>query len=64
MEVCRHREELTAVTSETRQVWAEKAPTGVSGLDYLLRGGLPSHRIHLVEGHRGRAKRRSVCEFS
>ena len=32
------------------------ASTGVGGLDYLLRGGLPAHRIHLVEGHPGCGK--------
>src|SRR5512145_624006 len=49
--------------SETRQVWAEKSPTGVSGLDYLLRGGLPAHRIHLIEGHPGSGKTTFGLQF-
>jgi len=35
----------------------------VTGLDYLLRGGLPSHRIHLVEGHPGSGKTTFGLQF-
>jgi circadian clock protein KaiC len=41
----------------------ERAATGVAGLDYLLRGGLPSHRIHLVEGHPGAGKTTLGLQF-
>ena len=41
----------------------EKTPTGVAGLDYLLRGGLPAHRIHLVEGHPGAGKTTVGMQF-
>ena len=42
---------------------AEKAATGVAGLDHLLRGGLPAHRIHLVEGHPGSGKTTLGLQF-
>jgi len=42
---------------------SEKAPTGIAGLDYLLRGGLPAHRIHLVEGHPGAGKTTAGIQF-
>ena len=42
---------------------SDRAPTGVGGLDYLLRGGLPSHRIHLVEGHPGAGKTTLGMQF-
>ena len=41
----------------------ERSTTGISGLDYLLRGGLPSHRIHLVEGHPGSGKTTFGLQF-
>ena len=41
----------------------EKVATGVPGLDYLLRGGLPRHRIHLVEGHPGAGKTTLGLQF-
>lgn len=41
----------------------ERALTGVPGLDHLLRGGLPSHRIHLVEGHPGSGKTTLGLQF-
>jgi len=43
--------------------FAEKAPTGIAGLDYLLKGGLPSHRIHLLEGHPGAGKTTIGLQF-
>jgi circadian clock protein KaiC len=41
----------------------ETVATGVAGLDYLLRGGLPAHRIHLVEGHPGAGKTTLGLQF-
>ena len=42
---------------------SERVSTGVSGLDHLLRGGLPAHRIHLVEGHPGSGKTTLGLQF-
>ena len=38
-------------SEDSAPVSTQKISTGVPGLDYLLRGGLPVHRTHLVEGH-------------
>jgi circadian clock protein KaiC len=40
-----------------------KVSTGVSGLDHLLRGGLPAHRIHLIEGRPGSGKTTLGLQF-
>jgi circadian clock protein KaiC len=45
------------------QTASERASTGVPGLDYLLRGGLPCHRIHLIEGHPGAGKTTLGLQF-
>jgi circadian clock protein KaiC len=41
----------------------QKTPMGVPGLDYLLRGGLPAHRTHLVEGSPGAGKTTLGLQF-
>ena len=41
----------------------EQSTTGIGGLDYLLRGGLPPHRIHLIEGHPGAGKTTFGLQF-
>jgi circadian clock protein KaiC len=41
----------------------DRTSTGIRGLDYLLRGGLPSHRIHLVEGYPGAGKTTLGLQF-
>ena len=41
----------------------ERVSTGVSGLDHLLRGGLPAHRIHLIEGYPGSGKTTLGLQF-
>src|SRR5689334_7860181 len=41
----------------------ERVSTGVGGLDHLLRGGLPAHRIHLIEGHPGSGKTTLGLQF-
>ncbi|HEY0284918.1 MAG TPA: ATPase domain-containing protein [Vicinamibacterales bacterium] len=41
----------------------DRTSTGIGGLDYLLRGGLPSHRIHLIEGHPGAGKTTLGLQF-
>ena len=43
---------------DTRQ-----APTGIPGLDELLRGGLPRNRLHLVEGEPGAGKTTLAMQF-
>jgi circadian clock protein KaiC len=54
-----------AAADETtiREQWKERTPTGIPGLDFLLRGGLPAHRIHLVEGHPGSGKTTLGMQF-
>jgi circadian clock protein KaiC len=41
----------------------EKASSGITGFDYLLRGGLPAHRILLIEGHPGAGKTTFGLQF-
>ena len=40
-----------------------KAPTGVRGLDQLLGGGLPTRRMHLIEGAPGTGKTTLALQF-
>jgi len=37
--------------------------TGISGLDHLLKGGLPAHRVYLVEGDPGTGKTTLALQF-
>jgi circadian clock protein KaiC len=53
----------SAESQQHRPEIVEKVPTGIAGLDYLLRGGLPAHRIHLVEGHPGAGKTTVGMQF-
>ena len=41
----------------------QRASTGIAGLDHLLRGGLPSHRLHLLEGDPGTGKTTIALQF-
>ncbi len=41
----------------------DRTPTGIPGLDYLLRGGLPANRIHLIEGDPGAGKTTLGIQF-
>jgi circadian clock protein KaiC len=59
----RKRETETISDSRMPVVLDARVSTGVPGLDYLLRGGLPSHRIHLVEGHPGSGKTTLGLQF-
>lgn len=34
----------------------ERVPTGIPGLDEILRGGLPAQRVYLLEGDPGTGK--------
>ncbi|MDF1834213.1 MAG: ATPase domain-containing protein [Alteraurantiacibacter sp. bin_em_oilr2.035] len=38
-------------------------PTGISGLDHILNGGLPSQRLHLIEGTPGAGKTTLAINF-
>jgi circadian clock protein KaiC len=42
---------------------AEKQSTGIAGLDNVLRGGLPSHRLYVVEGDPGAGKTTLALQF-
>jgi circadian clock protein KaiC len=42
---------------------ADPASTGVAGLDHLLRGGFPAHRLHLIEGDPGTGKTTLALQF-
>jgi len=42
---------------------AERVPTGIIGLDYILKGGLPKNRLHLVEGNPGTGKTTLGLQF-
>ena len=41
----------------------ERCPTGVSGLDEVLGGGLPCNRLHLVDGNPGVGKTTLALQF-
>ena len=41
----------------------ERVPTGISGLDEILGGGLPAHRVHLLEGDPGTGKTTVALQF-
>src|SRR5687767_14105965 len=40
-----------------------RARTGIAGLDHLLQGGLPAHRLHLIEGDPGAGKTTLALQF-
>lgn len=40
-----------------------RARTGIAGLDQLLRGGFPAHRLHLIEGDPGSGKTTLALQF-
>jgi circadian clock protein KaiC len=41
----------------------DRVPTGIAGLDYILRGGLPKHRLQLIEGSPGTGKTTLGLQF-
>src|SRR4051812_3016624 len=41
----------------------ERASTGIAGLDDILFGGLPVHRVYLVEGQPGTGKTTLSLQF-
>ena len=40
-----------------------RALSGIAGLDHLLRGGFPAHRLHLIEGDPGTGKTTLALQF-
>ena len=44
------------MSEEQSQDLDARTLTGISGLDYLLDGGLPASRLHLIEGDPGTGK--------
>ena len=42
---------------------ADRVSTGIIGLDYILKGGLPKNRLHLVEGSPGTGKTTLGLQF-
>ena len=42
---------------------SERLPTGIVGLDYILKGGLPKDRLHLIEGSPGTGKTTLGLQF-
>jgi circadian clock protein KaiC len=42
---------------------AQQSSTGIAGLDQLLRGGLPTRRLHLIEGVPGTGKTTLALQF-
>lgn len=51
-----HRDQIPPIT-------AERVPTGIFGLDEILGGGLPAHRVHLLEGDPGTGKTTLALQF-
>src|SRR5687767_14794197 len=41
----------------------QPASSGIEGLDRLLKGGLPAHRLHLIEGDPGTGKTTLALQF-
>jgi len=52
---------VTSSTGTPREV--EKQTTGIAGLDDVLGGGLPSHRLYVVEGDPGAGKTTLALQF-
>ena len=50
----------TALIQTSVQV---RIPTGIAGLDNILRGGLPEHRLYVIEGNPGAGKTTLMLQF-
>ncbi len=46
-----------------KKLSSERLPTGIVGLDSILKGGLPKNRLHLVEGSPGTGKTTLGLQF-
>jgi circadian clock protein KaiC len=51
------------MSDEQSQDLDARTLTGISGLDYLLDGGLPARRLHLIEGDPGTGKTTLALQF-
>lgn len=49
--------------SETKIISPERVSTGIQGLDYILKGGLPKSRLYLVQGDPGTGKTTIGLQF-
>lgn len=49
--------------NKTSRDLAAPTSTGITGLDHILRGGLPAYRLHLVEGTPGAGKTTLALNF-
>lgn len=49
--------------SDHRLADAAKVPTGISGLDHILNGGLPPRRVYLIQGAPGSGKTTLALQF-
>jgi circadian clock protein KaiC len=49
--------------SENKIVAPKKIPAGISGLDFILNGGLPQNRLYLVQGDPGTGKTTLGIQF-
>src|SRR3984885_11242684 len=54
---------VTQHTSELIENMESKQSTGISGLDQVLRGGLPADRLYVVEGDPGSGKTTLALQF-
>lgn len=49
--------------SEREIISPERISTGIKGLDYILRGGLPKNRLYLIQGNPGTGKTTIGLQF-
>src|SRR5215207_11184938 len=47
----------------TNKFASERLSTGIDGLDFILKGGLPKNRLHLIEGSPGTGKTTLGLQF-
>lgn len=55
--------EIAATSLKIPRKEPSKQTTGITGLDDVLHGGLPSHRLHVVEGDPGAGKTTLALQF-
>src|SRR5687768_7876439 len=49
--------------NNTEIVSPDRISTGIEGLDYILKGGLPKNRLYLIEGNPGTGKTTMGLQF-
>src|SRR6187397_2902973 len=55
--------EITAMAQESSTETPTIVPTGIEGLDDILRGGLVANRLYLIEGNPGSGKTTLALQF-